>query len=190
MKHSGENLRRSDWIVERVPHGEAAAVITAWHYSHSTPNTGQTHGLFGRHEALGPLMGAALWLPPTRRAGEAVAGEGWGGVLSLSRLAVHPDLPRNAASFLLAASMRLLDRDRWPTLLTFADHQQGHTGAIYKATGWTLDGVSTTGSYFVRNGVQVGRKRGKRNVSAAQLRADGYEEVRSEKFRFIHRAAS
>lgn len=191
MRHPGANLNRKDWIVERVAHGEAVAAIVAWHYSRSAPNTGQTFGMYRRDElALAPLAGVALWLPPTRRAGEAVAGEDWAGVLSLSRLAVSPDAPRNAASFLLAASMRLLDRDRWPVLLTYADTQQGHTGAIYKATGWTLDAISTTGSYFIKDGRQVGRKRGKRNIPVAQLRAEGYQEIKSDKLRFVHRRAA
>lgn len=188
MRHPGENLNRRDWLVERAPHGDAVAAIKLWHYSHSAPNTGQTFGLFARDVyPLSPIQGAALWLPPTRRAAEGVAGEAWRGVLSLSRLAVDPELPRNAASFLLAGAMRLLDRERWPVLLTYADSEQGHTGAIYKATGWVLHGVSTTGSYFVRDGVQVGRKRGKRNVPVVELRAQGFTEVRSQKLRYIHR---
>lgn len=188
MKHDGDNLRRSDWLVMRCPHAEAKEAIEAWHYSHSTPNTGQTFGLFRKAEVpFAPLAGAALWLPPTRRAAEAVAGEGWRGVLSLSRLAVAPDMPRNAATFLLAASMRMLDRDRWPVLLTYADTHQGHTGAIYLATGWTFDKVTSAGSYFVKDGRQVGRKRGKRNIPVAELRAQGYTEVRSDKLRFVHR---
>lgn len=175
-------------MVERVAHGEALAAIYAWHYSKSAPNTGQTFGLFRRADLpLAPLMGAALWLPPTRRAAEAVAGDDWRGVLSLSRLVASPDAPRNAASFLLSASMRLLDRKRWPVLLTYADTRHGHTGAIYKATGWQLDAITNAGSYFVKDGRQVGRKRGKRNIPVAQLRAEGYEEIRSDKLRFVHR---
>jgi hypothetical protein len=189
MKHDGENLRRRDYTVERIPHGEAVAVIRAWHYSRSTPNTGQTFGLF--HCEDYQLSGAALWLPPTRRAAEKVAGDAWEGVLSLSRLAVDPELPRNAASFLLAASMRLLDRDRWPVLLTYADTRHGHTGAIYLATGWTLDGESTTGSYWVTPaGKQIGRKRGRRNLTAAELLQAGCVEHRSTKLRFVHRSAA
>lgn len=188
MRHPGENLERADWFVERVPHGEAMAAIVTWHYSRSAPNTGQTFGLYRvADRPLAPLLGAALWLPPTRRAAEAVAGEDWRGVLSLSRLVVAPEAPRNAATFLLASSMRMLDRDRWPVLLTYADTRHGHTGAIYKATGWELDAATCAGSYFVKDGRQVGRKRGKRNIPVAQLRAEGYAEIRSEKLRFVHR---
>lgn len=193
MKHEGANLCRRDWLVEKVPHGEAMAAIFHWHYSKSGPNTGQTFGLFERAAyPLAPLSGAALWLPPTKRAAEAVAGDEWRGVLSLSRLAVDPALPRNAASFLLGRSMRLIDRDKWPTLLTYADTRHGHTGAIYLATGWELDARVNSGAYFVHEvtGKQVGRKRGKRNIPVAELRAAGYSETRSEKLRFIHRKAA
>lgn len=191
MKHPGENLDRRDWLVESIPHSEAIAAIRLWHYSQSAPNTGQTHGLY-RVDGypMTSLAGAALWLPPTRRAAEAVAGDRWKGVLSLSRLVCEPGAPRNAASFLLSRSMRLIDRDRWPVLLTYADTRHGHTGAIYKAAGWRLDAETNAGSYFVSaTGVQVGRKRGKRNLRAADLRAAGYTEHRSVKLRFVHEAA-
>lgn len=188
MKHDGDNLRRADWLVQRCTHREAVQAIEAWHYSHSAPNTGQTFGLFRRVDLpLAPLVGAALWLPPTRRAAEAVAGEDWRGVLCLSRLVVAPDMPRNAATFLLGSAMRMLDRDRWPVLLTYADTHHGHTGAIYRATGWRFDKVTNAGSYFVKDGRQVGRKRGARNIPVAELRAEGYTEVRSDKLRFVHR---
>ena len=189
MRHPGDNLRRADWLVERIPHGEAVAAIRSWHYSKSAPNTGQTFGMFARADyPMAPIAGVALWLPPTRRAAEAVAGEAWEGVLSLSRLAVAPEMARNAATFLLARSMRLLDRDRWPVLVTFADAAQGHSGAIYKATGWQLDGESTTGDYFITpDGRQVGRKRGRHNHSAADLIAAGCTRVKSTKLRFVHR---
>lgn len=187
-EHPGPNLSRRDYLVEPIPHGEAVAVIHAWHYSRSAPNTGQTFGLYAREAyPMAPVDGASLWLPPTRRAAEAVAGDDWEGVLCLSRLVVNPDLPRNAASFLLARSMRLIDRERWPVLLTYADTRHGHTGAIYHATGWRLDATVSSGAYFLTpDGRQVGRKRGPRNIPSAQLRASGHTQHRAEKLRFVH----
>lgn len=61
--------------------------------------------------------------------------------LSLSRLAVHPDEPQNAASLLIGRSIRLIRRARrWAALVTFADDSQGHEGTIYKATNWSYVG--------------------------------------------------
>jgi hypothetical protein len=30
----------------------------------------------------------------------------------------------------------LIDRTRWPVLVTFSDEGQGHTGYVYKCSGW------------------------------------------------------
>jgi hypothetical protein len=56
-------------------------------------------------------------------------------------MAVHPDVPKNACSFLLGQAVRRLRRDtRWSWLLTYADESQGHEGWVYKACNWTYVG--------------------------------------------------
>lgn len=193
-------LRSGDWLVQSVPtHGEAVRFIRGHHYAKGAPNTSTyRHGLFVNVEdcMAGELMGVAMWLPPTRAAAEAAVrqvggGFPWQGVLTLTRLAVHPDVPTNGASFLLGRSMRLIDRDRWPVFVTFADTALGHTGAIYRATNWTCDGPVAAGDTWVDvKGRQAGRKRGGRTLIAAEMRAAGYERrPHAPKVRFYHRAA-
>jgi hypothetical protein len=63
-------------------------------------------------------------------------------VLCLSRLAILPDVPANACSFLLARSRRLIDDKAWPCLVTYADEWRGHTGAIYRADNWQYEGLT------------------------------------------------
>ena len=58
------------------------------------------------------LLGVAQWLPPTRVAAESVNKENWQRVLSLTRLAVHPLVPTNGASFLLGRSIRIIRNER------------------------------------------------------------------------------
>lgn len=195
MKPRGDVPRACDWSVRTIPtHGEVQRLVTAWHYSRSVPNTSTyRHGLYRAVVLLhGDAHGAALWIPPTRAAAEALAGERWIGVLSLSRLVVDPALPTNAASFLLGASMRMIDRTRWPVLVTYADTNQGHTGAIYKATNWTCDGPVPAGDVWVDGaGRQRGRKRGGRTMTVAQMREAGLDRVpQAPKIRFVHRAPS
>lgn len=158
-----ERLRADEWEVAPVRfHPEAVAFLRSHHYAKGAANTSTyRHGLY-RAEGLmlGELMGVALWIPPTRAAAETVADD-WRGVLCLSRLCVHPDAPKNAASYLLGRSMRLINRKAWHTLLTYADTGKGHTGAIYKATNWTSLGPVPAGDTWVdADGVQRGRKRG------------------------------
>lgn len=109
-------------------------------------------------------------------------------MLALSRLAVAPDVPTNGASFLLGRAMRMLDRDRWPTLLTYADTAEGHTGAIYRATGWVCLGPVPAGDVWVGpDGRQMGRKRGGHTLTVDQMRAAGYErKPAAPKIKFVH----
>ena len=182
-------LRSADWSVEPIRHSDAVQMIQIWHYAKGAPNTSvATHGLISR-TALG-VFGAALWLPPPPPAARAVGGDDWRGVLALSRLVVAPEIPQNGASFLLGASMRLIDRSRWPVLLTYADQRLGHTGAIYRATNWTDHGLVPAGDVWIgSDGVQRGRKRGGRNLSAAEMRASGFERApKAAKRRFVHDA--
>ncbi len=163
-----------------IAHGEVAAMIGDEHYAGGAPNTSTyRHGLYRAGvEILAHPFGVTLWLPPTRPAAEAVAGDDWRGVLALSRLVVLPEVPTNGASFLLGRSMRMIDRARWPVLVTYADTRLGHTGAIYKATNWICDGPVPAGDVWLDSrGRQAGRKRGGRNLSADQMRALGYKRA-------------
>ncbi len=98
-----ERLRKKDWRVESIPLSDSQALVRAFHYSGSCSLMAvYSHGLINEEDGL--LYGAALWLPPTNRAAQFVFPEGdWRRVLSLSRLAIVPDVPSNAASFLIGA---------------------------------------------------------------------------------------
>ncbi len=194
MKPPGTVLRASDFMVQSVPtHGEVIGLLRRWHYARGGPNTSTyRHGLYRSDPAMAPfvgeLVGVALWIPPTRRAAESVAGQDWGGVLCLSRLAIAPEVGTNGASFLLGRSMRLIDRCRWPWLLTYADANMGHTGAIYRATNWTDMGDTAAGdTWLTPEGRQVGRKRGGHTYVAAEMVAAGLTlSPRATKRKFVH----
>ncbi len=184
-------LRSHEWAVHHITsHGEARRLIAAWHYSGSCSNTSTyRHGLYRSDVVLhGDAYGVALWLPPTRTAAESLAGDDWQGVLSLSRLVVAPEVPANGASFLMGRSMRLIDRDRWPVLVTYADTNQGHTGAIYKATNWRCDGEVAAGDVWQDHlGRLCGRKRGGFTYTAAEMTAMGMTRRPAKpKIRFVH----
>lgn len=184
-------LSRHDWRVELVGrHDEAAALVRRWHCSHSCPNTSTYR--FGLYPAdswpLAAPEGVALFIPPTRNAAEANChGHPWTGVLSLSRFVIVPGVPPNASSFLLGAAMKLIDRRRWPILLTYADPNEGHTGAIYRATNWHEDGAVPAGDVWELGGQLCGRKRGGFTYTAEQMRAMGaVKRPSTPKLRFWH----
>jgi hypothetical protein len=129
-------------------------------------------------------------MPPTKVAAESVAGEGWRGVLCLSRLVILPGEPTNAASLLLGAAMRLVAADpRWHTLLTYADTRQGHTGAIYRATNWEYVGLRPGGSAWVdtATGRQVAIKATRSRTNKEMLDLGYLPLPPSAKHKFIFR---
>lgn len=169
------NLRASDFLVADADKDEARAFIRQYHYSRGCSNTHvHMHGLFNS----GELLGVAQWLPPTRVAAESVNKDRWQRVLSLSRLAVHPDVPTNGASFLLGRSIRIIHSEqKWVSLVTYADDFMGHTGQIYRATNWEYVGrMRGSPRWEDAEGRQVARK-STRSRTNAEMEALGYRMV-------------
>lgn len=171
-------LNKNEWEVRVIELHVAQRLVEQYHYSGGGSNTGvYTHGLFrsGHHECLG----CAWWIPPTRSCAEASYDGDWRKVITLSRLAIAPDVPQNAASFLLGKSIRAIRRDRqWECLLTYADTGQGHTGAIYRATNWEYLGLTKPNPRFV-DGLNriISRKSGPKTRTRKEMAELGYREV-------------
>ena len=188
-----QRLRKSDWVVADADKNMAERLIARHHYAKGASNTAtHLHGLFPAdwlwHEEC---VGVAWWIPPTRSAAEAWAGEAWKGVLALSRLVIDPSVPANACSFLLSKSVRLIDRTRWHTLVTYADSWRGHTGTIYRASGWEYCGETNAEAVYTLNGRMVARKAGPKTRTHAEMISLGALFVgRHKKSRFCLRRAA
>lgn len=180
------HLQASEWEVRPISVADGRRFLIEHHYSKGCSNTAvYMHGLFRKGEAV--LMGVAQWLPPTRVAAESVNKEKWQQVLSLTRLAVHPDVPTNGASFLMGRAIRLIQKDgRFVSLVTYADLFKGHTGAIYKATNWEYVGLTAPKQRWENSsGAQVAVKATK-SRTVAQMRELGHTMVGSfRKHKFV-----
>ena len=181
---SNDVLNKSEWRVRPGLSWEVRDLIQQFHYSKDYGG-----GAAERHVLVpasswwaGPAWGAAIWHP-------AVYGMRRYGCLplQLSRLVLRPDAPRNAASFLLRRSMGLLNRAKWPVLLTYADSGQGHTGAIYRASGWDEDGSGGGWNYYEPS---TGRQLASIQDGHFIECPSGWEARRTVKHRFVHRAVA
>ncbi len=95
--------------------------------------------VFAVFEDEAPVAGY-VWMPPPLGAAKSVCPEAPHGVLALTRMVAVPRDERtlNHISKPLRRQMRtMIDRGRWPVLVTFHDEGQGHTGHVYKCSGWT-----------------------------------------------------
>lgn len=189
-------FRAAEWSVLSIPeHSEAVAFLRDRHYAKGASNTSTyRHGLYRTdlYPFRGDLLGVALWIPPTRAAAESIAGDGWRGVLALSRVACDDSVPRNGESFLVGGSMRAINRKRWPILLTYADKGEGHRGTIYLATNWECLGEVEAGDTWVTpDGRMMGRKRGGHTYRHDEMEAAGLtRRPHAKKLKFVHRVPS
>jgi hypothetical protein len=174
-------LRKADWCVRDVNIDTAHRLVRKHHYAAGASNTAtHLHGLFRAGDLFEEqCVGVAWWIPPTRAAAEATYPENWRGVLALSRLVIEPGVPKNACTFLLARSRRLIDAAKWPALVTYADDWRGHTGAIYLADNWTYLGKTKPERTYCVGGRMTARKAGGKTRTHGEMLALGAEMVGS-----------
>lgn len=137
-------LQKKDWIVRPISVELGAEIVRQHHYSGSCSHTSVlTVGLYPVENPVFGLCGTSIWLPPPpglcKKYGLTLSS-----MLTLSRLAICPSVPKNGASFLIGQSIRLIKKKlpHVKKLITYADTWQNHTGAIYRATNWTYDGLT------------------------------------------------
>lgn len=189
-------FRKSDYELTDVTAKEAGEFLERNHYAGGAGRQGKY--IIGLRNKDGELKGIAWWNPP----GGGANVKRWAArqfvdaqgnpihpdeVINLSRLAISPDVPRNAASYLLQRSIKRIRANSqqrrkagqrpYRVALTYADQREGHTGFIYKLTGWTYTGESAKHSKWIdpATGRQVSTQATK-NRNNAQMYAAGYKK--------------
>lgn len=130
-------MRAPSYRLVQCQLSDVAPLIKRFHAYGSTANT-CTYA-FAVLERQRPVA-AYLWMPPAPGAAKSVCEEAPFGVLALSRMVAVPRQERelNHVSKPLRRQMKvLIDRTRWPVLVTYSDESLGHTGHVYKCSGWT-----------------------------------------------------
>ena len=190
MKPDVPVLSRADYEVRSVSHSVCLDLVERYHYAKGGSNTGvYHHGLFRKGDLN--CLGVAWWLPPTKTCAIKTYPDGdWQKVISLSRLAIVPEVPQNGASFLMGQSIKRIRKDqRFECLVTYADTWRKHTGAIYKATNWEDLGLTKPQDVWVNSdGRMVSRKAGPKTRTNAQMKQLGYTclgKFPKQKYRII-----
>lgn len=124
------------YYVKRVNRADIKDFIEKWHYSHSingciadycyalfTPDNQMVGAMF-----YGRMAMANQWKRFTDKESD---------VIELRRLCCIDDTPRNAESFLIGRSLRLLSKE-WTGkyVVSYSDKEYGHLGTIYKASNF------------------------------------------------------
>lgn len=193
MKPEGKPVaRRADYQVVEIENRLATPFVRLHHYAKSTSHRAWSFGL----AQGGKLVGVAQFLPPLPPAARKVSELAFERgrvvdpkrVIGLTRLAVAPGQPQNAASILVGASLRKIKRDkRWQAVVTFADSSAGHTGRVYLALNAEFIGFTKPEAYWVdpESGARVSRKATK-SRTVAEMKALGLQKQKSQgKYRYV-----
>jgi hypothetical protein len=118
----------------------AKGLLERNHYLHSLPGgTRLAFGVFLENRLLGA---ATLGVGPTN-AHCLVEGATPDDCLTLTRLWLSDELPRNSESRTIGVLLRALGlHTSVKFVLSYADPAHGHLGTIYQATGWLYTGLS------------------------------------------------
>jgi hypothetical protein len=133
------------WLA-KIDSETARELNKLWHSRLPRMGTGCVQKMNGYHcygaEFKGVYFAVAIWSNPVAR---NLPQTEW---LELRRLAIAPDAPKNTASRMLGIMARLLRKEceKVTTLVSYQD-LDCHTGAIYRAAGWTMTTINKDGNW-------------------------------------------
>lgn len=124
---------------------EVQPLVVNHHYLHSMPAGARAcYGIY----LFGDLHGAAVFTAGARQGHKLLAAARPQDVVTLARLWLSDTLPRNSESRVLGIVLRSLKKTTdWKLILSYADPLAGHTGIIYRASGWLYLGQTEANSY-------------------------------------------
>jgi len=131
---------------------EAKKIIVRNHYSHTLP--GGTKMCFGIMRN-GKLLGAMVFGVGPFYGYKLVNGASPDDVVTLTRLWMSDELPRNSESKVLGLALQSLRKDTsLKFVIAYSDPTFGHLGTIYQATNWLYSGLSSaTPLYDIGDGM-------------------------------------
>ncbi len=148
---------RDGWVLRAAPLAAMRALFEA-HHAYKGVSASSTYA-FGVYEDE-VLVAAFAWQPPPVGCATSVLPDCPSGVLSLSRMVALPRAERrlkHLSNPLKVQMHHLIDRTRWPALVTFSDEGKGHTGHVYKCSGWTKTTRSETPNFEDEGGARVSK---------------------------------
>lgn len=130
----------TNWEVHPVPYREAMNMVVTHHYLHRKAPASFCFGLF---DDFGTLVGVVTYgKPASPSLCKGLAGDDEAAnVLELTRLWIADITPKNAESFLIGNSLKLLPSN-FDIIVSFAEIDAGHSGIVYQATNWIYTGLS------------------------------------------------
>ncbi len=130
---------KETYAIQPISYKEAMDIVVEKHYLHRKCPVSRAYGLV--NIATDEVVGVVTYgVSPSSTLLKGICGpEEAHNVYELNRLWVDDMVAKNGESYLVANSMKLLDRE---IIVSFADTSQGHVGYIYQAANFIYTGLS------------------------------------------------
>jgi hypothetical protein len=130
---------KETYSIKPISYKEAMDIVVEKHYLHRKCPVSYAYGLV--NTTTSEVMGVVTYgVSPSSTLLKGICGpEEARNVYELNRLWVDDMVAKNGESYLVANSMKLLDRE---IIVSFADTSQGHVGYIYQAANFIYTGLS------------------------------------------------
>ena len=175
------------YSIKPISYKLAMEIVVKNHYLHRKCPCSQAFGLFensGTNTDLFTnerLVGVVIYGTPSSsslRKGICGVEESFN-VAELTRLWIEDSTPKNAESYLIGNTLKLVNKE---IIVSYAEIQQGHLGIVYQATNWLYTGLSAKRTNWTIKGID----------KHCQTIADKYtaKEIREkygDKFKLIDR---
>lgn len=128
----------NEWHIERCSYDVAMDLILYYHYMHRRCPCSRAYVLIN---SAGGIDGVVTYgVPPSPTLLRGVCGDDEAqNVYELNRLWVRDTVPRNGESYLIAHTIRDLDKE---IVVSFSDTSVGHVGYVYQACNFLYCGQS------------------------------------------------
>lgn len=142
-----------NWYVAEVTRSDIKDFIEAWHYSKSINGciADYCYALFdSNNEMKGALFYGRMAMANQYKRFSDDASK----VIELRRLVCIDETPRNAESFLIGNSLKLLKKKFKGVVVSYSDKEYGHVGTVYKASNFTQLSDINGAKVIIYNGKQ------------------------------------
>lgn len=126
-------------VVDDPAPADYRLLLSKYHYLHTAGRGGIVYGAY--FDKI--LIAVAVFSPPIRQNRDAK------NTRELSRFCIHPRYQhKNLASWFISRCLKRLP-PQYKTIIAFSDTTFGHTGTIYKASNFVVDGVVKADYWYV-----------------------------------------
>lgn len=132
---------KEDYYIKEVDKKVAQDLQIKEHYLHRRASCSYAYGLYNRKD--NDLVGVILYgKPASNFVCKGICGDDEKqNVIELTRLWIRDTTPKNAESFLIGNTIKLIPNE---IIVSYSEIQQGHIGIVYQSTNWIYTGLTHT----------------------------------------------